>query len=87
MADDPPGRSSAECVKNGPSRLLHPRAGGAKVGPEIDRAWPRREGSGMPENDEFVQSKHTQYAVFTRLVFWLTVGTFLTLASLAVIFF
>ncbi len=41
----------------------------------------------MPENDEFVQSKHTQYAVFTRLVFWLMVGTFLTLAALAAIFF
>ncbi len=66
---------------------MHPRAWGAKVGPEIDRAWHRHEGSGMPENDEFVQSKHHQYAVFTRLVFWLTVGTILTLAALGVIFF
>lgn len=71
----------------GTSRLLHPLAGGAKVGPEIDWAWPGHEGSGMPENDEFVQSKHAQYAVFTRLVFWLLIGTFLTLAALAVIFF
>ena len=41
----------------------------------------------MPENDEFVQSKHTQYAVFTRLVFWMIAGTILTLAALAMIFF
>ncbi len=71
----------------GTSRLLHPRAGGAKVGSGIDRAGHRHQGSGMPENDEFVQSKHHQYAVFTRLVFWLIAGTFLTLAALAVIFF
>ncbi len=41
----------------------------------------------MPENDKFVQSKHYQYAVFTRLVFWAIAGIFLTLAALAAIFF
>lgn len=66
---------------------MHPRAGGAKVGPEIDRAWQRREGSGMPENDEFVQSKHTQYAVFTRILFWAIVAVASSLAALGAIFF
>ncbi len=41
----------------------------------------------MPENDEFVQSKRYQYAIFTRILFWVIVGTFLTLAALGAIFF
>ncbi len=44
-------------------------------------------GEGMPENDEFVQSKHDQYAVFTRILFWAIVATASSLAALGVIFF
>lgn len=77
--------------QNGPSRLLHRRAGGAKVGPGIDRAWPgargAAKGEGMPENDQFVQSKRDQYAVFTRILFWVIVAAASSLAALGAIFF
>jgi hypothetical protein len=66
---------------------LHLWLGEAKVGPEIGRGRPSDEGSGMTADDEFAQSKRHQYALFTRLLFWVVAGTFLTMAALAVIFF
>ena len=41
----------------------------------------------MPENDQFVQSKRDQYAVFTRILFWVIVAAASSLAALGAIFF